>query len=414
MNDGLQPWFVTVGWPRHDGARMNLCTPRADVAMILIRWLRRWLAVLGLAALSACAAQAPQVSNRIEAQHYAEVAKGHYAPPGPPGDPWGPYVVEASARYDVPQIWIRGVMHQESSGLQFQADGTLTISDKGAMGLMQVMPETYDELRARYGLGDDPYDPHNNILAGAAYMRELYDLYGAPAFLAAYNAGPGRLDKYLAGTEALPDETRRYVAMIAPNIAGAWPVSRSPAEQLAVNRIPIDIPPGLRYARASARRGRHAIGERAYASAAHGKHGTAPVEFAALTDPNVSRASFRLTAAPSGQTDDARLQFAAARPHGHGFRLINAAVAEPMPFRRNGPTDWAIQVGAYGNQGQARAAADAARGVAGGHPAVGAVHAARGMLYRARLTGLSREAAVSACEHLHRGACVVLSPAAQS
>jgi hypothetical protein len=393
---------------------MNVRTPRAEEAVFLPRWVRHLLIVAGLAALSACAGQAPQVNNKIEAQHYAEVAKGHYTPPGPPDDPWGPYVIEASARYDVPQTWIRGVMNQESSGMQFQADGTLTISDKGAMGLMQVMPETYDELRGRYGLGDDPYDPHNNILAGTAYMRELYDLYGAPAFLAAYNAGPGRLDKYLAGTAALPDETRRYVAMIAPNIAGAWPVSRSPAEQLAMNQIPVNIPPGLRFARASTRRGRHSGGERAYAALAHGKHVAAPVEYAALTNPNVSRVSYRLTAAQQAQMDDGRLQFAAARPHGHGFRLIAAAVAEPMPFRRNGPADWAIQVGAYGNQNQARAAADAAHGVAGGHSAVGAVHAAHGTLYRARLTGLSREAAVSACERLHKGACVVLSPAAQS
>ncbi len=397
---------------------------RAALSVLVSRWLRPLLMFAGLAALSACAGQRPvaesKVDSKIEAQHYAAVAPGHYTAPGSADDPWGPYVIEAAARYDVPQTWIRGVMRQESAGLQFQSDGTLTISDKGAMGLMQVMPETYDELRARYGLGDDPYDPHNNILAGAAYMRELYDLYGSPAFLAAYNAGPGRLDRYLAGTQTLPDETRRYVAMIAPNIAGVWPSSRSPAEQLAVNRIPIDIPPGLRYARsyaASARHGRHGGGERAYASAAkHGKRAEAPVQYAALSDPGIARVAYRLAPAAPSSADAARLQFAAVKPHGHGFRLINAAVAEPLPFRRGGGSaDWAIQVGAFGNQGQARAAAEAAQGVAaGGRSAVGAVHGARGTLYRARLTGLSREAAVSACEHLHKGACVVLSPAAQS
>ena len=88
------------------------------------------------------------------------------------------------------------------------------------MGLMQVMPETYDELRARYSLGDDPFDPHDNILAGAAYLREMYDIYGSPGFLAAYNAGPHRLDDYLSNNRPLPDETRRYVAMIGPNIVG--------------------------------------------------------------------------------------------------------------------------------------------------------------------------------------------------
>ena len=118
------------------------------------------------------------------------------------------------------------------------------------MGLMQVMPETYDELRARYNLGDDPFDPHDNILAGTAYLREMYDIYGSPGFLAAYNAGPRRLDDYLSNNRPLPDETRRYVAMIGPNIVGVYPISRSPAEDYAMNALPIDIPPGTRYGRA--------------------------------------------------------------------------------------------------------------------------------------------------------------------
>ena len=75
-------------------------------------------------------------------------------------------------------------MRQESGG---QED---VISWAGAMGLMQVMPATYDDLRGRYNLGDDPFDPHNNLLAGTAYLREMYDRFGAPGFLAAYNARP--------------------------------------------------------------------------------------------------------------------------------------------------------------------------------------------------------------------------------
>ena len=107
----------------------------------------------------------------------------------------------------------------ESGGNEYQ-NGQLITSGAGAMGLMQVMPETYDELQARYNLGDDPFDPHDNILAGAAYLREMYDIYGSPGFLAAYNAGPRRLDDYLSNNRPLPDETRRYVAMIGPNIVG--------------------------------------------------------------------------------------------------------------------------------------------------------------------------------------------------
>ena len=148
------------------------------------------------------------------------------------------------------RLWIRSVMRVEFGGNQYQ-NGQLITSSAGAMGLMQVMPETYDELQGRYSLGDDPFDPHDNILAGTAYLREMYDIYGSPGFLAAYNAGPRRLDDYLSNNRPLPDETRRYVAMIGPNIVGVYPTSRSPAEDYAMNALPIDIPRGTRYGRAT-------------------------------------------------------------------------------------------------------------------------------------------------------------------
>jgi D-alanyl-D-alanine carboxypeptidase len=139
----------------------------------------------------------------------------YYPPPGTSDDPWGPYVREASARYGVPEQWIRAVMRQESDGHE-QA-----VSSAGAMGLMQIMPDTYDDLRRRHALGDDPFEPHDNIMGGAAYIRELYDRYGAPGFLAAYNAGPSRLDDYLGGGDPLPDETVDYVAAIAPRLSSS-------------------------------------------------------------------------------------------------------------------------------------------------------------------------------------------------
>ncbi len=83
---------------------------------------------------------------------------------------------------------------------------------------MQVMPETYEELRLRYHLGADPYEPRNNILAGAAYLREMHDRFGPDGFLAAYNAGPGRYEDYLKSGRPLPEETRNYVATLAPVI----------------------------------------------------------------------------------------------------------------------------------------------------------------------------------------------------
>jgi hypothetical protein len=110
-------------------------------------------------------------------------------------------------------------MRQESGG---QED---VISWAGAVGLMQVMPDTYDGLRSRYALGEDPFDPHNNILAGTAYLREMYDRFGSPGFLAAYNAGPNRLDRYLTSGTPLPGETVNYVASIAPLLGSDTPMS---------------------------------------------------------------------------------------------------------------------------------------------------------------------------------------------
>jgi hypothetical protein len=160
-------------------------------------------------------------ASRAEAHSYRVRAARAYPAPGTPDDPWGPYIAEAASRFVVPPLWIRAVMQQESGGRLMASDGTLTTSDVGAMGLMQVMPNTYDMLRRRYALGGDPYEPHDNILAGAAYIREMYDRFGAPAFLAAYNAGPDRVDAFLAGSDILPDETVNYLAKVAPRLRGS-------------------------------------------------------------------------------------------------------------------------------------------------------------------------------------------------
>ncbi|WP_237181177.1 lytic transglycosylase domain-containing protein [Roseomonas haemaphysalidis] len=163
-----------------------------------------------------------------------------YDPPGSSSDPWGPYIKEASKRFDVPERWIREVMRQESGGR------ATARSPVGAMGLMQVMPGTYAELRARYGFGDDPYHPWNSIMAGSAYVREMYELYGSPGFLAAYNAGPRRLEDYLWASKGLPAETRNYVARIGPRIIDAHPNRRAAPEVYAAAEIPLNIPAGPR------------------------------------------------------------------------------------------------------------------------------------------------------------------------
>ena len=130
-----------------------------------------------------------------------------------PIDRWQPFIAEASRRFGIPEAWIRAVMAAESGG-QAMLDGRPITSRAGAMGLMQVIPSTWAELRDRYGLGADPYDPRDNILAGAAYLRELYERYGYPNLYAAYNAGPARLDGYLFNGRPLPDETRAYFAAL--------------------------------------------------------------------------------------------------------------------------------------------------------------------------------------------------------
>jgi len=120
------------------------------------------------------------------------------------------HVAEASQRFGIPEQWIYAVMRTESAGR------ISAVSSAGAMGLMQLMPGIWARQRARFGLGADPFDPRDNIMAGASYLRELYDSYGASGFLAAYNAGPGRYEDWRDRGRQLPVETRAYVAKIAP------------------------------------------------------------------------------------------------------------------------------------------------------------------------------------------------------
>ncbi|UFN48346.1 lytic transglycosylase domain-containing protein [Roseomonas sp. OT10] len=210
----------------------------ADRCNLLARW--RGVATLSLLTLVAACGSQPTTSGPTTRASASMHRPASYDPPGPAGDPWGPYVREASRRFDVPERWIREVMRQESAG---RATAT---SPVGAMGLMQVMPGTYAELRYKHGLGDDPYHPYDSIMAGTAYIRQMYDLYGSPGFLAAYNAGPRRLEDYLWANRGMPAETRNYVARIGPRIIDAHPNRRAPPEVYAAAEIPLNIPAGPR------------------------------------------------------------------------------------------------------------------------------------------------------------------------
>lgn len=179
------------------------------------------------------------LSGLILAAPGASPASAQQAPIERPSrsDPYGDYIAEAAQRFGVPEGWIRAVMRVESAG------DVRAISSAGAMGLMQVMPTTWADLRVRHRLGGNPYDPRDNILAGAAYLREMHDRYGSPGFLAAYNAGPGRYEEYLAG-RPLPAETRAYVAALAPVVGGgelAGPVMVAAADPQAWTQAPLFV-----------------------------------------------------------------------------------------------------------------------------------------------------------------------------
>lgn len=126
---------------------------------------------------------------------------------------WQPIITGAATRFALPADWIVRVMQAESGG-QTTLHGQPITSPAGAMGLMQVMPDTYAAMRQTYHLGADPYDPHDNILAGTAFLRRMYDRYGYPNLFAAYNAGPGRFEDFLYRQRPLPTETRTFVARV--------------------------------------------------------------------------------------------------------------------------------------------------------------------------------------------------------
>jgi soluble lytic murein transglycosylase-like protein len=137
-----------------------------------------------------------------------EVPSGHWKALSNNPSQFSSFISEASDRFSISKNWIRAVMNQESGGI------VRIVSPKGAIGLMQVMPETYLELASRYGLGRDPFNPRDNILAGTAYLREMLDRFGSPGFLAAYNAGPRRYEQHLSTGRPLPDETIAYMTNV--------------------------------------------------------------------------------------------------------------------------------------------------------------------------------------------------------
>ena len=401
-----------------------------------------WL-LLPVLILAACAQQGYGPGGRIEVGADGWRRPTHYyPPPGPAEDPWGPYIREAAARFRVPGHWVRAVMHQESGGEQ-QAT-----SSAGAMGLMQVMPATYEGLRVRYQLGDDPYDPHNNILAGTAYIREMYDRFGAPGFLAAYNAGPDRVDNYLAGRAALPEETVNYVAAITPNLGNDVPKSgpfavyasarsgRAQRPTVASLAAGCDVNAAYNPSHPCTSLERAAREPAPIQTALVPQLGVNGCDLNAAYDPNHPCTSLPQTAAASGvllasaegtaTTMGSPVQLAPtpvqplpkpAPPLQAPSRSVGPGGPAPIPSASSGG-GWAIQVGAFKSPDLARAVAEGARTQAPDQLRSAALAVqptapfGSTVLYRARLANLSASAASNACTLLNQRQlpCVVVRP----
>ena len=142
---------------------------------------------------------------------------------------WEPFIKKAAKRFNVPAPWIREVMRIESGGRTMMAENVRIVSSEGALGLMQIQRGTYAEMRQQYGLGSDPFDPHDNIYAGAAYLRWLRGKYGFPTMFEAYDDGPGHLEQRLTRGALLPDETRNYVRVVSLALGFKLPVTQTPA-----------------------------------------------------------------------------------------------------------------------------------------------------------------------------------------
>ncbi len=125
-------------------------------------------------------------------------------------DDYEALIAEEARRHGVRTDLVRAVVQVESGFNPYAR------SPKGALGLMQLMPATVEQLGVK-----NPFDPAENVRAGVAYLRQLLDRYGEDEqlALAAYNAGPGAVDRH---GQTIPPyaETRQYVSRIK-GLAGA-------------------------------------------------------------------------------------------------------------------------------------------------------------------------------------------------
>jgi len=190
------------------GARLRIDRHEADGAKV------RLYHGTGLVELDSSLVRGYEAEEYVPEVPVPRQAEAVAAPDAPaavaPAPPTPLELADAAAdRYGLPRELIRSVMAAESG---FEP---LAVSPKGAIGLMQLMPGTAQVL------GADPYDPAQNVDAGARYLRDLLEKYnyGLRHALAAYNAGPAAVDRY----NGVPPyrETIDYIGRIEKKLKAA-------------------------------------------------------------------------------------------------------------------------------------------------------------------------------------------------
>jgi hypothetical protein len=132
--------------------------------------------------------------------------------PEPPSQNFCDALKEAAESSDIPVAFFARLLWQES---RFNS---LEVSHVGAQGVAQFMPGTAAEV----GL-EDPFDPFKALPASARFLRKLQDQFGNLGLAAAaYNAGSGRIQKWLSRQGGLPSETRDYVRIVTGSTAENW------------------------------------------------------------------------------------------------------------------------------------------------------------------------------------------------
>jgi hypothetical protein len=209
-----------VSSPPIQSASFDDATPKSDRAPSLVPLVEMFLAsVQAIELANARASYEETIEPPPEAEAAEQVAVS-------PTEQFCRALKQAAEDSGIPVPFFARLLWQES---RFKSN---EVSQAGAQGVAQFMPETAAEV----GL-DDPFDPMKALPASARFLRKLRDDFGNLGLAAAaYNAGPGRIQKWLARESDLPRETRDYVRIITGTRAEDW-VARSDA--LAIR---IDLP----------------------------------------------------------------------------------------------------------------------------------------------------------------------------